>query len=85
MVKRQDIIMHNWNHIVKMTLIFSVFLFLMFAMSGCANSGIDTEYSEYPGPSFDVRKQLQLDEHERSMELNCWIQLSSLPKEYCIA
>ena len=85
MVKRQDIIMHNWNHIVKMTMIFVVFLFLMLAMQGCVNPGIDTEYSEYPGPSLQIRKELYLDNYEKSIELNCWIELSSLHKEYCIA
>ncbi len=68
-----------------MTVIFAVFLILMFAMQGCANPGIDTEYSKYPGPSLQIRKELYLDEHERSIELNCWIELSSLPKQYCIA
>ena len=74
-----------WMRIAKMTVIFAVFLFLMLATSGCANPGIDTEYSKYPGPSLQIRKELYLDEHERSIELNCWIELSSLPKQYCIA
>lgn len=78
--------MHNYfKHVLKMTVIFAVFLILMFAMQGCANPGIDTEYSKYPGPSLQIRKELYLDEHERSIELNCWIELSSLPKQYCIA
>jgi hypothetical protein len=74
MAKRQDIIMHKL-----------IFILIIVSLSACVNPGIDTEYSEYPGPSLQIRKELYLDNHEKSMELNCWIQLSSLPKQYCLA
>ena len=77
--------MHNdFKHVIKMTVIFSVFLVLMFAMQGCANPGIETEYSKFPGPSLDIRKQY-LDRSEMSIELDCYVRASQLPEHFCVA
>ena len=62
-----------------------IFIPIIVLLSGCVNPGIETDYSPYYGPSLEIRKQMQLDEFEKSIELNCWIELSSLPKQYCVA
>ena len=61
-----------------------IFIPLIVLLSGCVNPGIETEYSKFPGPSLDIRKQY-LDRSEMSIELDCYIRASQLPEHYCVA
>ena len=49
--------MFDWNHIVKMTIIFSVFLFLMLAMQSSLNHWTPEKmYFDAPNQSFETDK-----------------------------